>query len=366
MKNVLLLIKGLGRGGAEFLVLSAMRHRDPDRFRYLVAYLLPRKDALVQDLSSVGVPAVCLEGARGTGWMGRLRSLLREQRIDVVHGHSPFPAIGARLIAGRRTRLVYTEHNVWQRYHRATYWANAVTYPRNDLVFAVSDEVRRSIRYPVPLSLLRMPPVETLYHGVEPALLEGVGTPNGVREEFGIPPDAPVVGTVANLKPHKGLQHLLKAAVLIRRELPAARFLVVGEGGAKKDLEALASKLGLEDTVTFAGFREDAVRVASAFDVFAMSSLHEGLSIALVEAMALGKAVVVTRVGGLPEVVQDGKDGILVPPSNPVALAARIIDVLRDPALRERMGLAARKRAKRFDVRESVRRTEDAYAELTR
>jgi glycosyltransferase involved in cell wall biosynthesis len=366
MKRVLILIKGLGRGGAEYLVLSAMRHRDPDRFRYRVAYLLPWKDALVPDLAAMGVPAVCLDGARGPGWIRRLRSLLRDQRIEIVHAHSPYPAVGARLVAARRTRLVYTEHNVWQRYHRATYWANAVTYPRNDLVFAVSDEVRRSIRYPGPLSLLRMPSVETLYHGVEPALLEDAASPDGVREELGIPPDALVVGTVANLKPHKGLQHLLKAAVLVRRKVPAARFLVVGQGEARKDLEALASELGLDDAVTFTGFREDAVRIASAFDVFAMSSLHEGLSIAMIEAMALGKPVVVTRVGGLPEVVEDGKDGILVPPSDPRAMAARIIEVLGDPALRERLGRAARRRAEAFDVRASVRRSEDAYEELTR
>jgi glycosyltransferase involved in cell wall biosynthesis len=365
MKNVLILIKGLGRGGAEHLVLSAIRHRDPDRFRYLVAYLLPWKDALVPDLAAVGVPAVCLDGARGAGWIGRLRSVLEEERIDVVHAHSPYPALGARLIGGRRTRLVYTEHNVWQRYHRATYWANALTYPRNDLVFAVSDEVRRSIQYPAPLSFVRLPPVETLYHGVEPAILENAADPNGVREEFGIPSDAPLVGTVANLKPHKGIHHLLRAAALIQRTVPDAHFLVVGQGDARERLEALASKLGLDNAVTFTGFREDAVRIASAFDLFAMSSLHEGLSIALIEAMALGKPVVVTRVGGLPEVVEDGKDGILVPPSDPRTLAARITELFGDPALRERLGQAARLRARAFDVRASVRRTEEAYEGLT-
>jgi glycosyltransferase involved in cell wall biosynthesis len=365
MSAVLILIKGLGRGGAEFLVLSAMRHRDPNRFRYLVAYLLPWKDALVPDLAAVGVPAVCLEGGHGWGWARRLRSLLRQERIDVVHAHSPYPAVGARLVAGR-SRLVYTEHNVWQRYHRATYWANAATYPRNDLVFSVSDEVRRSIRYPRPLSFRRMPPVETLYHGVEPSLLERAAEPDGVREEFGISPEALLVGTVANLKAHKGLEHLLSAAVLIRKTVPAVHFLVVGEGEARRELEARAQQLGLTGAVTFTGFREDAVRIASAFDVFAMSSVHEGLSIALLEAMALGKPVVVTRVGGLPEVVEDGKEGILVPPSDPSALAARISDVLGDSTLRKRLGRAARLRAQAFDVRRSVRRAEDAYEELTR
>jgi glycosyltransferase involved in cell wall biosynthesis len=366
MKRVLILIKGLGRGGAESLVVSGMRHRDLDGFSYRVAYLLPWKDALVPELAALGVPATCLEGARGVGWIRRLGSLLQEQRIDVVHAHSPYPAVGARLLRERHTRLVYTEHNVWQRYHRVTYWANALTYARNDLVFAVSEEVRRSVQYPRALRFLRLPPIETLYYGVEPALLENPASPDGVREEFGIPSDALLVGTVANLKAHKGLQHLLMAAVLIRRTVPAAHFLVVGQGEAREGLEALAKQLGLERAVTFTGFRKDAVRIASAFDVFAMSSLHEGLSIALVEAMALGKPVVVTRVGGLPEVVEDGKDGVLVPPSDPGALATRIIDVLGDPELRDRLGRAARRRAEAFDVRRSVRRTEEAYDELTR
>jgi glycosyltransferase involved in cell wall biosynthesis len=364
VKRVLVLIKGLGRGGAEFLVLSAMRYRDPDRFRYRVAYLLPSKDALVPELRAVDVPTVCLNGARGAGWVRRLRRLLREERIDVVHAHSPLPAMGARLVAGRRTRLVYTEHNLWQRYHRATYWGNAVTYPRNDLVFAVSEEVRRSIRYPRALSFLRMPPVETLYYGVEPTILERAPRPDGVREEFGIPPGVPLVGTVANLKPHKGLEYLLRAAVEVRRTLRDVRFLVVGQGDARQRLEAVASELGLDGAVIFSGFREDALRIASAFDVFAMSSLHEGLSIALIEAMALGKPVVVTRVGGLPEVVRDGRDGILVPPRDPAILAARIVEVLGDQGLRDRLGQAAHRRAKGFDVRSSIRRSEDAYEEL--
>jgi glycosyltransferase involved in cell wall biosynthesis len=366
MKNVLILIKGLGRGGAEQLVLSAIRHRDPSRFRYRVAYLLPWKDALVEELEGEGVPTDCLDGSRGARWVGRLRSLVRENRIDLIHAHSPYAAVGARLIAGPRTRLVYTEHNVWQRYHRATYWANALTYPRNDLVFAVSDEVRRSVRYPKALAFLRMPPVETLYYGVEPTILERPDSGNGVREEFGIPHGAPLVGTVANLKPHKGLQHLLRAAVEVRKSVPNAHFLVVGQGSARAHLEKLTSELGLQQAVTFTGFREDALRIAAALDLFAMSSLYEGLSIALVEAMALGKAVVVTRVGGLPEVVEDGKDGILVPPADPQALASRIIELLADADLRRRLGLAARRRAAAFDVRASVRRAEEAYEELAR
>jgi glycosyltransferase involved in cell wall biosynthesis len=364
MIDALILIKGLGRGGAEQLVLSAIRHGDRSRFRYRVAYLLPWKDALVGEIEGMGVPTYCLDGARGVGWIRRLRSLVRSQGIDVVHAHSPVAAAGARLAVGRMARFLYTEHNVWERYHAATYWANVLTFPRNDRVVAVSDEVRRSIRYPRGIGFLRMPPVETVHHGAEPAVLERPPSGDRVRAELGIPEDAPLVGTVANLKAHKGLDQLLEAAVEVRRRVPSARFVVVGQGPMETPLRAQAAATGLDGVVTFAGFRTDALRIAAAMDVFVLSSHHEGLSIALVEAMALGRPVVVTRVGGLPEVVDDGQEGLLVPPGDPAALAAGIAALLGDGDLRRRMGEAARRRARGLDVRHAVRRTEELYAEL--
>ena len=141
-------------------------------------------------------------------------------------------------------------------------------------------------------------PVETLYHGIDPASVESWTERGGVREELGIPADAPVVGTVANFKAHKRLDLLLCVADRVRRDVPDVRFVVVGTGALEADIREMARSLGMEDTVVFTGFREDAPRIASTFDVFALTSDHEGLPIALIEALALGKPVVVTDVGG--------------------------------------------------------------------
>lgn len=164
--RILILIKGLGRGGAEQLLASAVPYYDRDRFDYEVAYRLPWKDALVPQLREARLPVHCLEGARGPAWVARLRRLIDERGIDLIHSHSPTVAVAARAVAPARVRRVYTEHNLWQRYHRLTYWANALTFPRDDHVFAVSDHVRDSIRYPRPLQGRRPPPVETLYHEI--------------------------------------------------------------------------------------------------------------------------------------------------------------------------------------------------------
>jgi len=364
-ERILLLIKGLGRGGAEQILASAAPHLDRTRFDYEVAYLLPWKDALVKELEDAGVPTRCLQGAHGVSWVDRLRRLVVRGRFDLVHAHSPVAASAARMaLLARGTPIVYTEHNVWERYHRATYWSNMLTFGRNRHVFAVSNHVRDSVRYPLSLGRLRMPPVETLYHGIDRSSVETWAAQNGVRDELHIAPDAPVVGTVANFKSHKRLDQLLRAATLVRRYVPGVRFVLVGRGPLEPELRRLARRLGLDHTVEFAGFREDAPRVCSIFDVFALSSEHEGLSIALIEALALGKPAVVTDVGGLTEVVENERQGFVVPAGQPLIFGDRIVRLLEDPALRIRMGEEGRSRAELFDIRNSVRRMEQVYEEL--
>lgn len=361
--GVLHLIKGLGRGGAEQLLVDAVRHLDRERLRYEVAYLLPWKDALVGELRSQGVAVHNLEGGSGTGWLGRLRRLVGERGIGLIHTHSPYPAIGARTAVGG-TRHVYTEHNVWQRYHRATYWGNVLTFFRNDHVFAVSDQVRASIRYPPGLGLMTMPPVETLYHGLDLARMEEEIDVGEVRRELGIREDVPLVGTVGNFTPKKAHRDLIEAVTAIRQSLPEIRLVLVGHGPLERDLRARVRGLGLDESVVFAGFRTDATRLMGAFDVFVLPSRFEGLSIALLEAMALGRPVVATRVGGSPEVIEDGESGILVKAGDPRALAEAIRSLLDDPSRRARISDAARRRAGSFDIGAAATRMEEVYEGL--
>jgi glycosyltransferase involved in cell wall biosynthesis len=359
--RVLLLIKGLGRGGAELLLAAAAPHLDRERFDYRVAYLLPWKDAVVADLEGSGLPVVCLDGGRGSGWLRRLRALVDGQRIDLVHAHSPVPAVGARLVLWRRrdVAVVYTEHNVWPSYHPLTRVANRLTFSRNDHVFTVSEDVRASVRR----RPARGPVVETLYHGLDPGSA-AAWSPAGVREELGIPASAPLVVTVANFRRDKGHPYLLEAAALVRHQLPEVRFVLVGLGPLEAEMRERARRMALDGTVVFTGFRQDARRIVAAADVFVLASLREGLPIALLEAMAAGVPPVVTGVGGMPEVVEDGRHGSVVPPADPAALARAVAALLGDPATHRRMAEAARRRGAEFDIRLAVRRTEQVYGEL--
>jgi glycosyltransferase involved in cell wall biosynthesis len=364
--RVLLLIKGLGRGGAEQLLVNAVEHGDRTSFEYHVGYLLPWKDSFVSDLAEVGVDAVCLRGARGIGWVGRLRRLVRDRRIDIVHVHSPLAAALVRIAFPRRPPVVvYTEHNVWSRYHPATYWLNAVTYARNDHVFTVSEEVEDSVEFPWALRFLRLPPVETLHHGIDVARTAAAPSSTGVREEFGISPAERIVGSVANFKPHKGHEYLLSVAADVLRTRRDVRFVLVGGGPLVPSAQAEARRLGIDDRVLFTGFRDDARRLMRSFDVFVMASIHEGLPLSLLEAMTLGCPPVATRVGGVGAVLDDGINGYIVEPRDTQTQADRIEKLLDDDALRRTIGAAAKERALAFDVRNAVRRIETVYREMT-
>jgi glycosyltransferase involved in cell wall biosynthesis len=147
---------------------------------------------------------------------------------------------------------------------------------------------------------------------------------------------------------------------------PDVRFVLVGDGPRRDDLKREAARLGVDGAVVFAGFREDRLRFVRAFDVYAMASLHEGLPLALLEAMALGCPPVATRVGGINAVIDDAVNGFIVEPRDPATQAQRIVSLLKDAPLRARVGAAARERAAAFDVRSAVRRIEDVYSGLIR
>jgi glycosyltransferase involved in cell wall biosynthesis len=351
--GVLMLAKGLGRGGTERLLCGSVRLLDPARYRVEVAYLLPWKDALVPEVEAAGVPVHCLDAPHATSvaWLGRLRRLVRERDIALVHTHMPAPAVAARLaLPGRAPAFVHTEHNLWDRYRPATRWANRLTYGRNAAVIAVSAAVARSVGG-------TRPAPEVVVHGVEPP----AGPPTGpaeARSRLGLDGSGPVVGTVGNFTAKKDHATLVQAL----SALPAdVRLVLVGLGPLEADLRALVAREGLAEQVTFAGSRDDVAALLPAFDVFALSSRYEGLPIALLEAMAAGRPCVATSVGGVPEVITDGEDGVLVPPDDPAALAAALTALLDDPARRTELGRRAAARAEDFRLDAAVARIEAVY-----
>lgn len=364
--RVLWLIKGLDPGGAELLLTQAARLRDRARFRYEVGYTLGWRRALVRDLQEAGVPVHSLDGGRewNLGWTARLRRLLLTGGFDVVHIHSPYVAGFARLVVRSlprsvRPRVVSTEHTPWWGYVLPTRLLNAATYRLDDAHLVVSRAVYESI----PRSMRDGVSIVTL--GILPQqVAEEAQWRDEARAELGVGADEILVGTVANLRPEKRYPVLLRAArQVIDAGLPV-RFVAVGEGPSRISVEAVHRELGLGDRFRLLGYRRHPARVLAGCDVFVLASAFEGLSLALLEAMALGLPVAATATGGIPDCVTDGVEGILVPPDRPDRLAQAVAELALDPERRASMGQAGRRRAEGFDASRGARKIEALYERL--
>ena len=261
----------------------------------------------------------------------RLSRVIKQSPPDIVHAHDPHavamcatalsivtPNPRPPLVVSRRVefRIRHNSFSKWK-YSQANCFIASCTAIRDRLV---ADGIPKSkttiVADGVDVErIAHMPPVD-------------------VHDVFYLPHGSPVVGNVAALVPHKGQQHLIDAAALVVRDVPDARFVIVGEGETREALARQIKDKHLERHVFLAGFRTDALGLTKSFDVFAVSSTAEGMCTALVDAMAAGKPAVATTAGGLPEVVIDGKTGFLVPPRDHGAMAERLVRLLKDAALR--------------------------------
>ncbi len=367
--RVLWLIKGLGAGGAEQLLVNSLPHLDRSRYDYHVAYILPWKDDNVPYFKDQGIPVHCLEGGNPLDLrvVPRLRRLLERLRIDVLDSHLPYSGVVGRLAARQAgtPAVLYTEHSLAvQRQlsglHFVSFVANTLSYGMNDLVLAVSRDTFRDVSR---FTFGRVP-VRLVYNGIPLDAFDRTGITPG-RAALGVPTHHKVVGHVATFTPKKRQRDLLHAAKLVIEEDPDVSFVLVGKGALRGDLESLASELGISDHVIFPGFVPDLTAALACFDVFALSSLYEGLPTVAIEAMALGVPVVATWVGGTPEIVNQDHDGILVPPYDPPALARGILRLLADDRLRSEMRARAQQSVRsKFDIRRRVGEVESIYDEV--
>jgi len=297
----------------------------------------------------------------------RLARVVKRLAPDVIHAHDPHGiamaslalSLGASsaakngrlpgLVAARRVDFHLKGNSLSRWKHRQV-----------DCFIAASDAIRLIL-------LGDGVPAErtiTVHEGIDVDHVKSA-PPVNVHEAFWLPHHAPVVGSVAALVPHKGQRHLIEAARLVVREVPDARFIILGEGELREQLERQIREHHLEKHVFLPGFRTDVVGCIKGFDVFAMSSVTEGLGTSLLDAMACSKPIVAASVGGIPEVVVDGDNGLLVAPRHHAAMAGAIVRLLTDEGLRARMGEAGFARVReRFTVERMVSETAAVYAHV--
>lgn len=348
--RVLQLLPEFGVGGAEAMVANLMLHLDPARFDVRAAsFYGPRGTRFEAELAARGLEVRYLGKRLGFDprLFGRIARTLGEFRPDVVHSHlAVLPYALPAYLAAPGVAAVHTLHNVVERE------ADGPGRVAGRLLYgwrvrpvavagAVADGVRRMYGREAPV----------ITNGIDLVPLRAAAAGRAAwRQAEGLPLDAFVYVCVARLMAQKNHALLLEGFADVARQRQDAWLVLVGDGTLRGDLEARARQLGVVERVRFLGVRNDVVAALGAADAFALASDFEGNPLSVMEALAAGLPVVATAVGGVPELVADGVNGLLVPPSAPGPLGAALARVAAEPGLALRLGAAAARTAEAFGV----------------
>jgi glycosyltransferase involved in cell wall biosynthesis len=295
----------------------------------------------------------------------KLTRLLKAARPDIVHTHGYFASVIGRFAARRAGIPVLLAHV------HSTYWE----YKKRHLlierklsrftqkIICCSRAVENFVKYTEKITDNK---TIVIYNGVDEERFFPLKSPTFLRAELGMDEETAVIGTVSSLTPHKGHEFLVQAASLVLGTFPSTKFLIVGDGPLRKRLENQVKDLNIHPAVIFTGTRKDIAEMLSLMDVFALPShTREGLGIAIIEAMAAERPVVATDIGGIPEAVNHGETGLLVPPGDPEALSKAIIELLQNPKKAEEMGEKGRARVKeKFTTKKMLSEIENVYQSL--
>ena len=349
------------RGGQRQVLLTVLGLRERGYRSVLVAHPdgeLARRASEGHDLIRL---APRTEVDLHAGW--RLSRIIKELKPDIVHAHDPHAVAAASLALAFNTSLTRQPLIASRRvaFHLKAHAFSRWKYHQVDCFIAASDSIHTVLLN----DGIAASNIVTVHEGIDIHRIQ-VETMANIHAELWLPVQAPIVGAIGALTPEKGHRHLIDAAALVVREVPDARFVILGEGELRPALERQIRELHLDKHVFLPGFRQDVLGFLRAFDVFVMPSLSEGLGTSLLDAMAASKATVATNTGGIPEVVVDGETGLLVPPRDHQALAHAIATLLKDQKRREKMGAAGLERVQRiFSAEQMVEKTLEVYRNLS-
>jgi glycosyltransferase involved in cell wall biosynthesis len=362
----ILYIEGTGNlaGGGQISLLELLKKLNREKFEPVV--ICPFKGNLTSRLESMGIETVIvpMNSPKKNLFtfivsVKKLKDLFLKLKVNLVHANTSRCALYGGLAAKSlgipviwHIRVIESE-GLYDRF-LVSLCTQLIT---------VSVAVQKRFRW-----LLRKHPekIAVIHNGVDLREFNPEINGNDVRKEFDIPLDVQVAGVLGNLIPWKGQEYFIRAANEVIKAVPAARFLVVGDGECRKDLESLAEKLKLRGKIIFTGRRFDIPRIIAAMDVVVHSSISpEPFARVVIESMASAKPVVAMNEGGIPEVIEDGVSGILIPPKNSSLMAQTIIDLFNDRKKARKIGLTARQNVeKNFSIEENAKKTEELYLKI--
>lgn len=368
--KILFIITSSGIGGAEKMLYYTATGLNYNKYDVSVCSL-KKKGEIAAYLEKQGIEVYCLHMGgreRFLGWLSSIIALIRlfpyliRIRPTIIHSFLFRANILAR-IAGYLTGvpIVISSVRVMGGEKKYFHYVEMITSFMVDHYVAVSESVLRHI---IDKSRISNEKISVIYNGVNIKSQDDLHEQN-VKAPLTIENEDRILMTVGRLHEQKGHCYLIQAVSKVRKEFPKVKLLVAGEGEEENNLKKLVKSLDLTNEVIFAGLSSDIEGILPMAELFILPSLWEGLPNALLEAMAAGKPVVATNVGGIPEIVVHGETGILIPPRDPDALAIAIIDLLQNRLKAKDMGEAGRIRAgKRFSIYKMIEKTENLYQEF--
>ena len=328
------------RGGEQqvFYLLKGLKDRD------CRAELVAQPGSVLAErarATGITVHPIRMRGEADLFAVRRIAGLISRERFDIVHMHASHShALGCMACAFNRLPLCIVSRRVINPIRRYPWSPSILKYRwRVDHYIAISEAVKDVLA----AGGVDRKKVSIVHSGVEPR--SGPDSHIEARRSLGIPADAKLVGNVGALVDHKGQRFLVEAVPLVLRDMPSTKFIIVGDGELRGFLQALASQLGVDGAIMFPGFQSGANRYISALDIFVAPSLMEGLNTSILDAMMLQRSVIGTTVGGIPEIIENEKTGLLVPPKDARKLADAILDLLANAEKAENLALAGHRKA---------------------
>ncbi|MEB2787266.1 glycosyltransferase [Algoriphagus persicinus] len=413
--RILHLIKSLGRGGAEKLIPETALVHDQVRFEFHCLYFYHQKSNIVDELEAAGIQVHFIPSSNlGLFFhVNKVRAFAKKLGIDIIHAHLPWAGIMARFVGNElNIPIVYTEHNTWERYNKVSYWGNRMTFKKQDVAIAVSNEVALSMQLNSMIDPYRRGgrmKIKVIQNGVNTDVFRRMEREESEREESGreenlqspisnlpitqspnppnpqspkppitqspnlpnsnlnLPPSSKIIGIVAVFRDQKRLWIWIDLALKILQKCPETHFLLVGDGEWRSRLEKQIQESGKAAHFHLVGVQKQVVPYLSIMDIYLSTSEFEGLPIAMLEAMACEVPVVATRAGGIGEVVQHGIQGFLSEIDEYEELPAYCVQLLGDPTLHSQMAAAARERVvKQFSMKRMVKELEEVYEMVLR
>lgn len=366
--RVVYFLNSVIRGGAEEHLLSLLTHLDGTQFEPTVVCPSALISLMKTDFKRIGVE-FCEMNIRS--WtsikdIAKFIKLLRKKRPDIVHSHLFFAGMFANPIAkfAGVPVTIETAHvrEVWRKGPIKTcYLIDRFFSLFTDKIIAVSNAVAN---YLITVKGLNSQKIQVIYNGKDLRKFNPDVNPNALqmKRKFSLNKATGIIGVIGRLNFQKGHSYFLEAVPHVLAKTPGVKFLIVGDGELRKELEILAERLGILQSVIFAGFQKEIPEIISILDILVLPSLFEGLPLVAIEGSAMAKPVIVTNVDGSPEVIKHQETGIVVPPRDPFALAQAMLNLLRDKERAKRYGENGRVFVReRFDINLQVRETERLY-----